>query len=302
MPILNYKDLIWTVDVTPKYDDLIGSYVVAGSEHVAVVDPGTRNGLPKLLSWLDDRGFKPSYIVVTHIHLDHGGGACELAKRYNAKVFVHPRGGKHLINPSKLWTASKTVLGVVAEEYGEPSPCREEDVVLTNDGETLELGGLTLKFVHTPGHASHHQSIFVPEEGVLFSGDSAGVILEDKQGVPRIIPTTPPPFKPDAYLESLEKMARLNPQVIGPTHYGLYSDAAALLRRHMKQTRIWVDTALEYVNSGRDDIKGFIKLMAEREEDARFYASSFNEIVKMSFVYATVMGMLDYAKRVLSGS
>jgi len=299
MPMTVYKDVVWTVDVTPRYSGLIGSYVVIGSEHVAVVDPGTQNGLGKLVSWLDERGLRPSYVVVTHIHLDHGGGACSLAKRYGAKVYVHPRGGRHLVNPAKLWAASRRVLGVVAEEYGEPSPCREGDVVITSDGDLISLGGLSLKILHTPGHASHHQSILVPEERLIFTGDSAGVILEDEGGVPRIIPTTPPPFRPEDYINSLQRMISLEPRFVAPTHYGIYGDATRLLERHASQTRIWVDTALEYVENGGGDGEEYMKIVAERDPDARFYATSFNVIVKMSFVYPTVMGMLDYARRAL---
>lgn len=211
---------------------LLASFIVAApSGEAAIIDPGPSRDVLKLLDVMEDLGLDPRQlkaIVVTHIHLDHGGGAGLL--HLNApwsKVYVHPRGAPHLVGPAKLWEASKATLGKTAELYGEPTPLPGGMVVSVEDGSTLDIGGLTLRFIHTPGHASHHMSILLEQGHVVFAGDSAGMHL-----CGRLYPTTPFPFKLHEALASLEKMKKLNPRVVAYTHFGLRSGASNLLDRY----------------------------------------------------------------------
>jgi len=293
---------ILVVDVTPMGEGLISAFIVLGEDKTAVVDPGPINGYEKLKVRLEELDVKPDYIIPTHIHLDHGGASCRLAKDYSgAKVYVHPRGARHLIDPSKLWSASKTVLGPVADAYGQPVPCEDSVVFETRDGEKIDLGGLTVQFIHTPGHASHHQSIWIPETSVMLSGDSAGVIL-GRNADKVFIPTTPPPFKPDFYVSSIEKMMGFSPQYIGPTHYGIYDDATKYLEDHLKQIKVWVDVALEVARDGYTDPEEFLKRIKEVDRNAVFFLESNNPIVQGSFIYTTAIGLMDYAVKTIKAN
>ncbi|MCE4607130.1 MAG: MBL fold metallo-hydrolase [Desulfurococcales archaeon] len=297
-----HLESILVVDVTPVGEGLISAFIVLGGDKTAVVDPGPINGYNKLKVKLEELDVKPDYIIPTHIHLDHGGASCRLARDYpGAKIYVHPRGAKHLVDPSKLWSASKTVLGPVADAYGQPDPCEESIVFETEDGGKIDLGGLTLQFIHTPGHASHHQSIWIPEASVMLSGDSAGVVLRTNN-VKVFIPTTPPPFKPDFYVSSIEKMIGFSPQYIGPTHYGIYDDAVKYLEGHLKQIKLWVDIALEVAKSGHTSPEEFLKRIKEADENALFFLENSNPIVQGSFIYTTAVGLMDYAVKTIKAS
>jgi glyoxylase-like metal-dependent hydrolase (beta-lactamase superfamily II) len=290
---------IVVVDVTPLGEGLISAFIVQGDEKTAIVDPGPINGYDKLKRKLSDLGVKPDYIVPTHIHLDHGGSSCKLAREFpGSKVYVHPRGARHLVDPSKLWNASRMVLGPVADTYGQPVPCEDNFVFETKDGEKLDLGGITIQFIHTPGHASHHQSIWIPEISTMLSGDSAGVILPVNGGKV-FIPTTPPPFKPEYYISSLEKMMGFSPLYIGPTHYGIYDGALQYLEEHLKQIKLWVDIALEVAKEGYTSPEEFLKRVREVDSNAKFFIENSNPIVQGSFIYTTAVGLMDYAVKTI---
>ncbi|MEB3825354.1 MAG: MBL fold metallo-hydrolase [Desulfurococcales archaeon] len=296
-----WEDRVLVADVTPVGEGLISAFIVVGDEKTAVVDPGPSSSAKRLIQFIREEGLTVDYIVPTHIHLDHGGGSCLLSGEFkDSIVYVHPRGAPHLADPTKLWNASRRVLGHVAEVYGEPTPCEESRIRSTSDGERLDLGSVSLVFIHTPGHASHHQSVWVPELKLLFSGDSAGVILFKDGGI-AYIPTTPPPFKPDLYLESLEKMMRLDPLLIAPTHYGIHSDAASYLEKHKRQVKEWVQLGLDLARQGVSDPQVFLDRVKRIDENALFFLENENPIVQGSFIHTTAVGIMDYAMRRVSG-
>jgi len=288
------------LDVTPKGwgSELIASYLIV-SEKVALVDIGPGGSAEQLIESLKELKIKPDYLVVTHIHLDHAGSAGHLVREFpEAKVLVHPRGAKHIIDPSKLWNAAQAVLGVVAEIYGEPLPVPEGNVVAVDDGFVLDLGrGVSLSIHHTPGHASHHQSILLEPDGVLFTGDSAGIsIIVD--GKPVELPTTPPPFRPESYLESLEKMKALKPRKPAPTHYGIKDeDAVEYLEREKERNIRWFNIVKEIVSQGVTDVDEVARLLAERDADARIAYEHPNPIVKQVFYRGTIWGLIEAVKK-----
>ncbi len=293
------QDKVVIADVTPIGEGLISSFIILGNDKTAVVDPGPINGYRKLKDKLGELGVEPDYIIPTHIHLDHGGAACRLARDYpGSKVYVHPRGARHLVDPSKLWNASKNVLGPVADAYGEPVPCEESIILETRDGEKLDLGGLTVEFIHTPGHASHHQSIWVPEISLMLSGDSAGVILPRGEGR-AYIPTTPPPFRLDFYTESIRKMMSFAPSYIGPTHYGIYDGAVEYLERHLEQIQVWVYLAVRLVEKGETSPEAFLEEVRKIDDNAVFFLENENPIVQGSFIHTTAVGLMDYAVKLV---
>ena len=288
------------LDVTPEGwgSELIASYLVIGEEKTALVDVGPAGSYPLLKTYLESHGVEPDYVVVTHIHLDHAGAAGHLLRDYGgARLVVHPRGAKHMADPSKLWSAAQAVLGPVAEVYGEPIPAPRERIVEAGDGLELGLGGGTLAVYQTPGHASHHMSILLREQGILFTGDSAGVsVVVD--GVRVVLPTTPPPFRLDLYLQSLDKMIGLEPERVAPGHYGILADPALdYLEAQKDQVVRWYEAVREIYQSGVDDVDKVAGLLAERFEDAARTHRHPNPIVSRVFYYGTVWGLLEAVKK-----
>ena len=288
------------VDVTPEgfaLERMISAFIVIGDERVAIIDPGPESSRGKLLAALERVGVKPDYIVVTHIHLDHGGSAGGLARSdfSKAEVLVHPRGHRHLVNPSKLWEASRAVLGPLADVYGEPVPAPEDRVKPAPDGLELDLGGTLLRVVHTPGHASHHMSLYQEPDSILYTGDSAGVAVRVPP-YPRVaIPTTPPPFKPKLYLASLDRMISLEPDNVAPTHYGIHSGGREYLEKHKAQMELWLETLRD---SGVEDIDEAEAVLASVDDNVSTILGVPDLMfLKPLFLDHTVMGMLDAIRR-----
>ena len=265
---------LYIVDVTPTVFNMpfIGAHVVdPGEGRLLVIDPGPGCCLSKLLELLSElsaaeRGVD---VYLTHIHLDHGGGAWRLVAEYpGARVYVHPRGLRHLADPSRLWEASRDVLGELAMVYGEPRPIPREALVETRDGMTLDYPGLRVQILHTPGHASHHQSILLEATGwggVLFTGDSAGMA---PPSVDAVVPTTPPPFKPGLYLKSLERQAVLKPRLLALPHMG--PGEAGLLERHRRQVETWMRALEEPARRGAS-VEEALRILEEVDEETRRY-------------------------------
>jgi len=231
----------------------IASYVLMG-EKIAIVETGPASSIQNLVQGLTDLGVKAddvSYIAVSHIHLDHGGGVGTLVKHFqNAKVIVHEKGAPHLANPEKLWQQSKMVLGELAGIYGEPEPVPADRIIAAKDGMTFEIGkGIALKVVETPGHASHHLSYYETLSNSVFVGDAAGIYLND---IDVIVPTTPSPFKLDMALTSLKKLADLKPSVLYYTHFGKAKNAVEKLHAYADQLRLWARIAKQSLDKGED--------------------------------------------------
>jgi glyoxylase-like metal-dependent hydrolase (beta-lactamase superfamily II) len=226
----------------PGYQNYIGAYLILGGKK-ALVDIGPASAVKGVLTALNEARLSPEeidYIILTHIHIDHGGGAgTALKSMKNAHVLVHPRGRQHLIDPTALWNASLETLGELAVRYGQIEPVPEEKILTAEDGMKLDLGkGVVLELYMTPGHAAHHLSIFERPHGVLLAGDSAGMYTD---GVLRL--TTPPPFRLSDYFTSLDRMIALQPKLLGYAHYGCYPDAITRLRATKEKAQMWYDIA-----------------------------------------------------------
>ena len=212
------------------FRNLICSYILDG-EKPLLVESGPTSSIPKLLSGLEELHIKPQdveYVAVTHIHLDHGGGAGTLLKHLpNAKVIVHPRGMPHLIDPERLWPSSQSVLGFISGVFGKPEPVPKDRIITTTEG-TFDLAeGAKLTVVETLGHASHNLSFHESFNGGVFPGDAAGTYIPEFNVV---VPTTPPPFRLDIALASLDKLISLNPTVLYFSHFGKADNAVQRLK------------------------------------------------------------------------
>ena len=179
--LVDYPAGITAVDtgyVRPHFD---AAHLIVHGGRAAFVDCGTNSSVPHLLAALEAKGLARDcvdYLFLTHIHLDHAGGAGLLAQQLpNLKVVVHPRGAQHMATPEKLIAGVKAVYGEehYRELYGEILPVPAERIIATTDGQRLELAGRPFEFIHTPGHAGHHHCIVDVEHGGVFTGDTFGV-------------------------------------------------------------------------------------------------------------------------------
>ncbi len=292
-----------TLDSTPEpAQKKIASYLLISGDEAILIDTGPKTAWRVLEPQIESEGVALKHIIVTHIHLDHAGAAATIARSLGSveKVFVHPRGSKHLVNPEKLWAASKQLLGSFADYFGKPDLLPSNKVVVPSDGEILELlGGVRLRIIYTPGHASHHMSILEEDSGLLFSGDSAGISMYDDDGEVRLdFPTTPPPFKPKEYLESLDKMARLEPKSIAFGHYGvLNGEAVEFLKRHKKEVIRWIRVAVEYASRGGGDPDELARILVNSLPSAARAARARSPIISEFMFRGTVLGLLDMAVR-----
>lgn len=219
---------IHTIDtgfVRPRFD---AAYLVVENGHGAFIDCGTNHSVPRMLSALDDAGLAPAdvdWLILTHVHLDHAGGAGELMARLpNARLVVHPRGARHMIDPSKLWAGASAVYGeeVMEREYGRLKPIPAERVTEAVDGHVVDLQGRALRCIDTPGHAKHHNAIHDIKANVCFTGDVFGLSYRefDTARGAFILPTTSPvQFDPDALHASINRLVALKPTAMYLTHY-----------------------------------------------------------------------------------
>lgn len=215
------------------------SHLVVDAGRAAFVDTGTTLSVPNLLATLADKAIaveQVDYVFLTHVHLDHAGGAGALMQTLpNATAVLHPRGAPHLIEPDKLIAGTKLVYGEAefAKLYGEIPPIPAARVKTVEDGERLTLGERTLEFIHTPGHAMHHYCIVDHEHGGVFSGDTFGVSYRetDTANGEFIFPTTTPThFDPDALHASFDRIASYAPRFVYLTHYSRVTNSPQLLQ------------------------------------------------------------------------
>jgi len=229
---------------TGGFKNLIASYIIKTDQSL-IVETGPTSSIPNLISALKEVSVKPedvAYVAISHVHIDHGGGVGTLLRSLpNAKVIVHPRGAPHLINPEKLWLQTEQTLDYVAKIFGAPEPVSEDRIITAVDGMEIDAGnGLKLRVIETLGHAAHHLSYYLPAYSGLFPGDAAGIFVKEFQAV---IPTSPPPFRLEIALASLNKLIALEPKVLYYTHFGEASEAVKRLRRYTEQLKLWRNIA-----------------------------------------------------------
>lgn len=211
-------------------------YLLTDGDELALIDCGTRHSLPQILQAIEAASASPEqvrWIIPTHVHLDHAGGAGTLMRHCpEATLVTHPRGLPHMIDPARLQAGATAVYGkaAFAHDFGDLVPIDARRCIAADDGQTFELGMRQLRFIHTPGHANHHGCILDQTSGRLFTGDTFGLAYRELAGPsPWIMATTSPvAFDPDAWQLSLDRLLALEPQSVCLTHYGCYPDPARL--------------------------------------------------------------------------
>ncbi|QDS33289.1 MBL fold metallo-hydrolase [Brevibacillus brevis] len=206
-----------------------GTYVIA-EEELTLVETGPSPSVPYIKAGLAKLGYRleqVKYIIVTHIHLDHAGGVGLFLKDCpNAKVVVHPKGARHLVDPSRLIAGARGVYHDDFDRLFDPiEAVPEERILIRGDGDTLKIGqNCVLEFLDSPGHANHHFSIYDPVSCGMFTGDTAGVLYPQlkKDGIHLVLPSTSPnQFDPDAMLASLSHFEALKLSRIYFGHFGM---------------------------------------------------------------------------------
>jgi glyoxylase-like metal-dependent hydrolase (beta-lactamase superfamily II) len=244
--LLDYGQGIYAFDADYLRPQLAAIHLILENGRVALVDTGAANAWVPTCSALRTLGLSPShvdYIILTHIHLDHAGGAGVLMQHCpQARLAVHPRGARHMAEPSKLVAAVCEVYGpaFVERTYGTVVPVPPERIIATDDGHVLSLAGRALTCLATPGHARHHQCIHDEASGGIFTGDMFGLSYRecDVDARPFVFPTTTPSqFEPDAMHESIDRLLAYHPPCVFLTHYGRIQNPAECgqdLHRHVE--------------------------------------------------------------------
>jgi hydroxyacylglutathione hydrolase len=223
-------------------------HIVVEGGRAAIVDTGTSRAADRVLAALAARGVTPQaveYVILTHVHLDHAGGAGQLIARCpNAVLAVHPRGKRHMEDPSRLMAATVAIYGEQATRrvYGEVLPVPSARIVELHEASVLKLADREFRCLDAPGHARHHVVLHDSKTGHIFAGDSFGLSYRalDRDGLQYVFPTTSPSqFDPAALHRSVDRMLALRPEAIYVTHFGrlahplrLASDLHRLIDAH----------------------------------------------------------------------
>jgi len=248
------------------YDGITAGYLIRGSRP-CLVETGTAPSAPVVRAALDALGVGPAdlaTIVVTHIHLDHAGGAGDMARQYpGAEIVVHERGARHLADPSKLMASARRVYGDALDSlFGELAPTPAHRIRAVDEVGHVDLGdGRRLDSHYSPGHAQHHVGLLDSVSGDLYVGDAAGVYLPETDDVR---PATPPPdFDLEQALGSLRKFGALRPTRLLFSHYGPVNAVDETLRRSAEEILVWVDETRRARDAGQD-IDHAVAMVAER--------------------------------------
>ncbi|HEY1991191.1 MAG TPA: MBL fold metallo-hydrolase [Gammaproteobacteria bacterium] len=266
---LHFEHGISAIDTDYVRPRLDASHLIVRDGRAAFVDTGTTHSVPRLLEALEAVGRAPAqvdYVFLTHIHLDHAGGAGELMRHLpNAKAVVHPRGAGHMVHPEKLIEGTKAVYGDedFKRLYGDIPGIPVERVVQATDGMTVKLGESELTLIHTPGHALHHYCIVDRLSESVFTGDTFGIsyrVFDTAKG-PFIFPaTTPVHFDPQQAHASLDRIMSYKPKSVFLTHYSRVED----LDRLAKDMHEGIEAHVRIAESLRDAAEQRLKKMKQK--------------------------------------
>ncbi len=277
-----------------------GSAYLINEEKKALVDTGPATSANTVLDGIKKVGVRPEdidYIIVTHIHLDHAGGAGVLAGDMpRAQVVVHHKGSKHMVNPERL---INSVIAAQGEEamvrYGAVVPIETDRVKPVYDGDVIKLGeSQLLQFIDAPGHAPHELCIHESRNNGIFTGDAAGIYVADEVS----LPVTPPPnFDAELYINTLERLMKLKANMIYVAHFGISNKAQERLQLLIDKLRLWDDMVAEAVKEGRFDgveERMMTQICAELEPVRE--TGSLHKYLTEFFAPLNIAGYMKYAR------
>jgi len=271
-----------------------GAIYLIDDEKVAMVESGTSFDKNRILTAVKEFGYKPNdidYLIVSHIHLDHAGGAGFLLQEMGkAKVYVHNRGYKHLADPTRLLASARAALGDSANEFGTMIPISKDRLVAVGDGDRLELGKRELIFYDSPGHAPHELTIFDTYNECIYTGDAAGLYFSRDEVLLPIAPA--PSFNLEDNIRSLDRIMTLEPRALLFSHYGPHTNPQAVVEIQKKQYTDWSDFVKSRQNSATEN--------EMTEELRRTYASNvrnYDESFLTRRIRDSVDGLIVYHQR-----
>jgi glyoxylase-like metal-dependent hydrolase (beta-lactamase superfamily II) len=277
----------------------IAAYLLAGPAGYVLIETGPDSTRRMLIQQLAAHGVSPAdirHVLVTHIHLDHAGCAGWWAQQ-GATIYVHPVGAPHLIDPSRLLASAGRIYGDQMDTlWGQVLPAPEANVVPVTDGQQIEVAGLTLTAIESPGHAGHHHVYRLGD--IAFAGDAAGVRLPDSDWIS--VPAVPPEFKPELWLQTIDRLERESFQAIYPTHFGRVDDVPT----HLARLRSAIIAVTNHVREG-------MEAGQERDTILRHYrqwqrdlaigrgatAEIFNQYEAANPLYMSVDGIIRYWRK-----
>ncbi len=287
-------DDTWLIDILlAGMEGYAAVYALRGSRGVALVDSGTSACAPNIIAGLEEAGIAREevlYIVVTHIHLDHSGGAGALVRELpEARVVVAPGGVGTLARPERLVASARRALGVIAELYGDMLPIDEGRLEAAGEG-GLDLGGRHLRLVPTPGHASSHVCVVDEATNTLFSGDSLGLWLAEEG---KVVPVTPlPDFDLNQQRRSLRHLEELDCARTCFAHFGCAGGSAALARDSLAGLELMVGVVEDARRAGRKPSEAAGELMRLME-----ISSPYGEFMFGGMSLQNVHGITRYLEK-----
>lgn len=245
---------IYVIDDQLYSNPEFGSVYLINEEKKALIDTGPATSASVVLDGIKRAGVRSEdidYIIVTHIHLDHAGGAGVIIKGMpHAQVLVHHRGARHLMNPARLVSSTIEVQGEeTMVKHGEVVPIEAERVKPVYEGDVLKLSEKQdLRFIDAPGHAPHELCIYESRNSGLFVGDAAGMSVAENEIL--LLDTPPPSFDAELCINTLERLIKLKATMIYFAHFGVSDKVQENLRLAIDKLQVWDDMITEAVKEG----------------------------------------------------
>ena len=265
-----------TIDCEYVMPQLAAAYLREEGGEVAFIEANTTLTVPRLLAALAKEGLwaeAVKYVIVTHVHLDHAGGASALMRACpNATLLAHPRAARHLIDPTRLVASARQVYGEQAFEalYGTIEAIDAARVRSLEDGERVTLGGAPLHFLHTRGHANHHFVVHDEQREVVYTGDTFGLVYPALQRGQRFAypSTSPTDFDGPAAIASVKRVVELKPRGVALTHFGQFEDVQVIADQLIRWLELSTRMAEEGAKSG--DERGTLEQRFKWQLDQEF--------------------------------
>ena len=293
--LMNIVEGISVIDSEYYSKDFAAIYLLKQKNKVIIIETGTNYSVPHVKEALSQVGLSfsdVSYVIPTHVHLDHAGGAGLLMMQcQNAALVVHPRGARHLIDPSKLVAGAKAVYGEnkFKEYYGEIFPIDANRVIQADDNFILDFDGRELRFIDTPGHARHHFCIWDKATKSMFTGDTFGISYRDldHQDELYILPSTSPvQFDPEALIQSINRIMEFKPERVCLTHFSAIKPTKKATNKLIESIHFVSNLAIKYADKNDSESIIYKKMMD-------YFLEGLNEIGFQNNDYAKDRLSLD---------